>query len=293
MNVGADELEARISIAKALIREANPLDVLQSAEEGGSYNVHLLYGYIGSFVKLAYVGDVNLAAEALSVTRQTVKRHIVELEDLLDAQLFDVVASKSRLTSLGNLWLPRAQELMDVASAFLRRKTSANAAYLSTHIPLRHLFNGDDCSPDLRELAYAWKRSDFKLNSDEILPFLDRCIVYERQNGRWYTRSMGENAAFSQWFGKEEAQKSVGQPISDIATSEELYGEVNYLLDRVYTQGGLFLTEVACALGKPGHDQRVPVMYQRLMAELVDESGRPVVVSMISFIDPQRDPERD
>ncbi|MEM7291130.1 MAG: LysR family transcriptional regulator, partial [Pseudomonadota bacterium] len=84
----ADALDRRIELARRLMREGSAEQILDQALKRDNYNTTLLFGYLRSFVKLAQFSDVTLAAEALATTRQTVVRHICELENLLETKLF-------------------------------------------------------------------------------------------------------------------------------------------------------------------------------------------------------------
>lgn len=285
-----DGLDERLDIARRLLRTPSPSKLLEQANRLDNFNVSLLYGYVRSFVSLAFTGDVEVAARSQGQTRQTVKRHILELENLLETALFEQVGARSRLTEMGALWLPRAQEFSELASAFLNRKGLNDAEYRSTQIPLRMLLNDGTNSQQLRHFALCWMEGEKSICSGWFEEFSSSCIVYRRIHGAWGARSIGSKSAFRLWYGAEMAQQSEGKTLENMASGDDLGGEVNFLLDSVYTRGGLHFSEVACKLDKPGSAFRVPVLYQRLIAEFIDELERPVVVSIIRFIDPQRDP---
>ena len=111
------------------------------------------------------------------------------------------------------------------------------------------------------------------------------------QEGRWASRRIGGRTAFADWYGNETASNSEGKPIVEMETGKDLGQEVTLLLDGVYTRGGMHFSEVACRL--PGQDEgdRQPLLYQRLLAEAVDDAGVPVVNSIVQIIGlHQRDP---
>lgn len=289
-----DCLDERIEIARRVLRKTDPSDFLEQAAKLEGFNVNLLYGYVRSFVKLAYMGDVRQVSKHLDITRQSIKRHILELENLLDAQLFERVGTSSALTSMGTLWLPRAQEFFELSASFLNRRGSNQAHYQSTQLPFRMLLKDQSNSSMLRDFAKAWLQSEQDLSDSCIQPFLSHCIVYERKSGAWVSREIGAKSAFSRWFGTEITIRSKGQRLSKMETGGDLQDEISFLLDGVYTRGGVHFSEVACNLHKPGEADRCPVLYQRLLAELSDKDGQPVVASLIDLIHPhQTNPELD
>ena len=112
----------------------------------------------------------------------------------------------------------------------------------------------------------------------------DYCILYERKSGQRISRSIGGRAAFTDWFGNDIAQASEGKVLSQMHTGTDLENEVMLLLDGVYTRGGLHFSEVSCNLTGVEPGKRTPLLYQRLLAELVDRTGQPVVASIIQII---------
>ena len=155
-----DTLDERMRIARNVLRVGNPEIFLAEAEKLDTYNQNLLFGYVRSFLHLAYCGDVQIAADSLGTTRQSVKRHIVELENLLEVKLFNRIGASSKLTSMGTMWLPKAQEMRDVAAGFFLRKGREEARYQSTQLPLRMLLHDQSNSQLLRSFAQMWMQGD-------------------------------------------------------------------------------------------------------------------------------------
>lgn len=289
-----DGLDERMEIARRLLRVRDAEALLNEASRLDNFNVNLLYGYVRSFVRLAYLGDVREAALQLGTTRQSIKRHVLELENLLEAQLFETIGATSRLTNMGALWLPRAQEFFELAGAFLNRKGSNQAQYRSTQLPLRMLLRDPSNSELLRSFALSWMQDGQSTRSRCYSSYKDHCILYERVAGSWQSREIGKNSAFSKRFGPNITKKSEKKKLSEMQTGSDLHDEISLLLDGVYTRGGLHFSEVACNLYNSAGTQREPVLYQRLLAELTDQDDRPVVASIIQLIDPlQTNQEHD
>lgn len=288
-----ETLEARIEIKTRLLRTEDPSAILESADLLDSCDANLLYGYVRTFVKLAYSGNVNSVADRLGMTRQSIKNHIVQLENLLEAALFERVGTNSRLTDMGTLWLPRAQEFYEAASVFLRRTGAKNARYRSTNLPLRMLIKDETSSNLLRRFAHSYNLGANETDHPEFLQFREECIVYEVDQGAWGSQQIGSKTPFAQWFGVDAAQNSTGKPLSDMVTGDDLRDEISFALDECYLKGGLHFAEVACDYRTPNGDGRETVFYQRLLADMTKEKGRPQIVSLIDVVThPQTSPER-
>mmetsp|Transcript_22284 Transcript_22284/g.35496 ORF Transcript_22284/g.35496 Transcript_22284/m.35496 type:complete len:107 (+) Transcript_22284:1356-1676(+) len=88
--VYSDTLEERLGLARKLLRLQSPKTFLNDASKLSNFNVNLLYGYVRSFVSLAYRGDIALTAKELKQSRHSVKRHILELECLTSAPMVQI-----------------------------------------------------------------------------------------------------------------------------------------------------------------------------------------------------------
>jgi len=78
------------------------------------------WGLINSFIKVAELGSLTKAAQALGKTQPTVGRHIQDLESCLDATLFDRLPHGLQLTERGLDLLSSAREMESAATDFER-----------------------------------------------------------------------------------------------------------------------------------------------------------------------------
>jgi len=70
-----------------------------------------------AFVSVADQGGFSAAAETLHITQPALSRRIRDLEDLLGVRLFDRTTRRVRLTSSGEILLPRTRDLLASAKA--------------------------------------------------------------------------------------------------------------------------------------------------------------------------------
>lgn len=70
-----------------------------------------------AFVSVADQGGFSAAAETLHITQPALSRRIRDLEDLLGVRLFDRTTRRVRLTSSGEILLPRSRDLLASAHA--------------------------------------------------------------------------------------------------------------------------------------------------------------------------------
>ena len=80
----------------------------------------LLYNHMAIFLAVAQTGSFTKGARKLGVPKSTVSHRISELEDRLGVRLMDRTTRKMRLTSEGELFLSRCEEMESAAQSAQR-----------------------------------------------------------------------------------------------------------------------------------------------------------------------------
>ncbi|RMG32290.1 MAG: LysR family transcriptional regulator [Gammaproteobacteria bacterium] len=75
---------------------------------------------LAAFIAVAQHGSFSQAAEQLHLTQPAVSKRIAQLEDQLDARLFDRIGRRIALTEAGRALLPRARRLLNDAAEIRR-----------------------------------------------------------------------------------------------------------------------------------------------------------------------------
>src|SRR5688572_7411353 len=70
-----------------------------------------------AFVAIAECGSFSAAAERLHLTQPAISKRVALLEEQLDAQVFDRIGHRIRLTAAGQLLLPRAKTVLNEVEA--------------------------------------------------------------------------------------------------------------------------------------------------------------------------------
>ncbi len=83
----------------------------------------LLFEMMRSFVTLAHTLNLSHAVAELVSTRQTVRRHIQQLEEAMGAPLFTIENRRYSLTKVGLEALPEARDILDRGKLWLDGKT--------------------------------------------------------------------------------------------------------------------------------------------------------------------------
>ena len=270
-----------------------------SNENLATLNQPLLFEMIRSFTTLAETLNLSHAVAELNSTRQTVRRHIAQLEAVKGEPLFALESRQYHLTEAGRRALPEALDLLARGRSWLLGQISHRNGLEHVHaeLPEGRSFwmqqrpMGDLWSlkrPLLKAAFRAWALSDGELESkimQEVRPFF---MVYRDSPNGWICIEIGDQSSYVTWSGWVAARSSLGRnmnvlpggddfahlmvsPFEDAATHQ------NTRLDHVYTQ-----------LKREDDGPYLPIYYQRLLLPGRFPDG---TFALISVVDRHHDVE--
>ncbi|MEO0547880.1 MAG: LysR family transcriptional regulator [Pseudomonadota bacterium] len=260
-----------------------------------------------SFTTLARSLNLSQTVDELKLTRQTVRRHINELEQRLDTKLFILKNRQYQLTETGADALAGAERLLvesetwlSSGRAFPKGLTHASEdiddtswMYSQQH-PLNAVWKSG--APMLREGLRLWTQSKASLSHNELSIIRPYCMIYRPYNGDWLCVEVGDQSSYASWFGRDMAQNTLGRHLSENKTYSAIYDYLVHAYEVVINQGGLWYDHVSASV--PRHPDQPPqsVHYQRLVAAFAFPDGEPaamVLISRTNNIDiPSMPPER-
>ena len=236
----------------------------------------LLHEMIRSFVTLARTLNLSHAVKELGSTRQTVRRHITQLEAAKGVELFTVEDRQYQLTEAGKNALPEALTLLARANTWLNSNVShvSGLQRLSTGLPSGWSFDQQQHplskiwtleSPILREALRSWAMSGGNIESENMAHVRPYLIVYRHTSAGWICVEFGERSFYVNWFGWTKARSSVGKSLGTMPGGEDFARMLEEPFHDVQTTQSARLdhvhTQVPREAGGPLH----PVNYQRLM----------------------------
>ena len=218
-------------------------------------NQPLLFEMLRSFTTLARTLNLSHAVEELNSTRQTVRRHITQLEDLRGETLFDVVNRRYELTEAGRAALPAAQSLLGHGRLWLRGQikdvdglmgTSFEDGdgwyYYQQQLPISAVWTGK--SELFRAAVQCWSYAAGALEHPHIEQVRPYALVYRDTAAGWICTEVGERSFYSQWFGWAAARSSVGRLLEQFPLGPELARVMDVPLREVQTTCGMRLDQV-------------------------------------------------
>lgn len=255
----------------------------------------LLFEMIRSFVSLASTLNLSHSVLDLGSTRQTVRRHISNLEEAMGAPLFDIDERRYRLSQAGENALPGAKDILARGVTWLNGQSSTIG-----HLQLLKAEVGDwdfyqeqqpigqiwqDSSILLREAFRAWSMSSGHIESPFFAHVRPYFIVYRQTELGWICVEFGAKSVYVNWFGQDYARSSIGRPISQMPAGEEFSHLIYEAFDEIEATQTARLDHVFTRMPRLETDALAPVAYQRLILSGFFPDGSTSVMSLVLPVD--------
>lgn len=251
----------------------------------------LLFEMMRSFTVLAKTLNLSVAVEELGSTRQTVRRHIGQLEDAMGCKLFAVEQRRYTLTDQGARAVGPAQWLLTKGGVWhqgnfqsidgmsrISYEGPAGAAFYQQQIPMSGVWSGK--SDLLRAALKAWTLSEGKLESlynKDIRPYI---LAFRAAKDDLICMEVGEKSLYSNWFGWANARSSVGRNLSEFAFTQEFSSIADSSFRDVEAGQGVRLDQTAMWIRKNADDPLECLLYDRLLMGVQMPDGTPAIISV-------------
>ncbi|MEP5729086.1 MAG: LysR family transcriptional regulator [Sulfitobacter sp.] len=269
------------------------MDFIDRIEETGmDLPPALLFEMARSFVMLASTLNLSHAVKELSSTRQTVRRHISQLEGSMGGPLFLVEDRRYELSELGRQMLPNAKDILARGTLWWRGQarsvdqleqltaTVNDWMFYQQQQPLGMIWS--DTSLLVRETFRAWTMAGGQIESSWFAHVRPYIIIYRNSDIGWICTEFGEKSVYVKWFGMDYARSSIGRPISQMPAGEEFSHLIYQSYDEVQATQGARLDHVFTRMPKLGTGKSPPVTFQRLIMCGFFPDGSEAVMSLIA-----------
>ncbi len=252
----------------------------------------LLHEMIRSFTTLATTLNLTRAVEELGSTRQTVRRHIAQLEEAKGVKLFRLEDRQYHLTEEGSRALPEAMDLLMRGRSWLKghvthydgmQRVHANLSegrsFWMQQQPLRQIWISERSL--LRECLRAWAMAGAELEHEAMAHVRPFFMVYRKTSEGWICVEIGDNSSYVSWFGWANARSSLGRRLEGLPGGDEFahlmvepFNDAsvheNARLDHLYLQ-------LPRELGGP----YIPLCYRRLLLGGRFPDGTSALISVL------------
>lgn len=235
----------------------------------------ILFELLRSFTTLARTLNLSHAVKELGSTRQTVRRHITQLEEMRGIALFDVTDRQYRLTEAGRQALPEAEDLLARGTAWAGGHASHNNGlftvdyaekegleyHLQQH-PVSRVWTGN--SELLRAALQCWARARGEIESPEMAEVRPYLLVYRRHGDSWLCCEIGEKSAFSSWFGWAKARSSIGAMVDTMPGGSMIAALMEAPLSNIMRTHSLRLDHIFTRIAREAGGPKIPAAFHRL-----------------------------
>ena len=244
--------------------------------------------------------SLTRACDELGATRQTVRRHINDLEVLTGKQFFELVERRYKLTRDGKEALESAQELLlqlDNWSGRSKLKTRVSCGletneytdaegrvFLSQQHPVSSIAKSG--LPILRQSLKAWGAASTDIDHqamDVTRPF---SVLYRQSSRGWVFVEIGSETAYTKWFGRTWSRSAIGKLLNEDEVGDEYNQFISGAYSRISEAGGVRLDHIFAHLPKNDEiakGELVPVTFQRLLMGCSFPDGTPAL-SMVAVL---------
>lgn len=237
----------------------------------------LLYEMLRSFASLAQTLNLSKTVKSLGSTRQTVRRHIDQLEEYMGNPLFSFENRQYQLTETGKNALEEAKELLARGEAWLNNESrhvhglhylaleAGKIPYFLQQHPLTALW--DNASELMKFGFHCWAQSEGELESPSFAKLRPYLMVfrYNTQNGDWICTEVGEKSSFATWFGWEKYRSAVGRSAVNLPTDKGYSYLLTQSFHDVASTRGVRLDHIHTHMPYGPEDTPTPISYHRLV----------------------------
>ena len=253
----------------------------------------MFYQMLQSYVALATTLNLSKAVEKQGTARQTIRRHITELERLCGEKFLVFDQGKFAITPAGIQALETARELLEQAKYWLvdrdkytRGLRSANLAmddgvpfYAQRH-PMLKIWTL--APPMLQKGLQAWCVAAGQIDHqafDLVRPYV---VIYRRHKADWICAKIGNLSSYATWLGMDWAKSAIGANFFNDPISSKSDEFILQAYEHTAQSGSIWYDHVSTKFPRIANGELAPVNYQRFIFSCVFPNGDPAVASLVA-----------
>ena len=256
----------------------------------------ITFDMLRAFDSLARTLNLSETAEDLKTTRQTVRRHISNLEEFRGGPLFSLQKQSYCLTPLGKGSLAGAQSILRQADSwcqgglespnrsqhldYAKFTNEEGRKFLSQQHPVSAVTRQG--TPLVQKALSAWGRSLARIESEamaEVRPYL---VIYRRGDNGWVCVEVGDESTYTKWFGWTWAKSAVGRLSEDDQAGNEFNRFIADAYERLHGEGGVRLDHIFAHLPREVSEGPVPITFERLLMGCIFPDNTPALAVLVA-----------
>lgn len=254
----------------------------------------VVYEMLRSFVVVANTLNITRAVEILGITRQTIRRHLDDLEALLSVKLFTMDSRQYQITLEGKQYLQGANRLLADLDTWVETGSAPSKAsqvmvdqssdgtffYFAQQHDLVDVWQS--AIPMLRSGFDGWTRSCGQFEDPELNKIRPYLLVFRKNRDRWLCTYVGEQSSYASWLGLTWAKSAIGSSIEEDAANPKDTGFVIEAYNWVNDNGCPRYDHVYGSFAREENGASVPVSFQRLIFPCTLPDGGRVVGVLVA-----------
>ena len=241
-----------------------------------------------AFVCMARNLNLSKTCLELGATRQTVRRHLTDLETIKGEPLFEVADRQYHLTPFGQASLDGAKSLLlqldtwsgqsSLTKNFSEGLESSRyidgegREFFSQQHPVSQIALSG--LPIVKKAFVAWGNAETRIEHAAMEDIRPYSVLYRKGPAGWVFVDIGTESAYAKWFGWAWSRSAIGKLMTEDNVGDEFNEFIAGAYSRIYDEGGVRLDHVFAYLPKDGGDP-VPVTFQRMLLGCVFPDGTP------------------
>lgn len=252
----------------------------------------ILHEMLRSFTMLARTLNLSRAVRELGSTRQTVRRHIAQLEQARGERLFEMEDRQYRLTDAGRAALEDAEDILATGEAWLtnqsrrvnglthiaKEEPDGWCFFLQQH-PISKIWT--QRAPMLRQGVRAWAAAGAELDHPalhDLRPFL---MVFRKLDSEWLCVEVGEDSSYATWYGRRWERSAIGRALPGLPGGPVLGRLLASHFEEVAAHHGLRYDHIHTQMARGEEGVFEPINYRRLLMGGRFPDGSFALVSLV------------
>ena len=269
---------------------------------GIKQNAGVTVAMLRAFVSLSRTLNLTETSEHLKATRQTVRRHISDLERIKGQSLFVLERQEYALTPFGKASVADAESILrQIESWSGQSRMTRHGVNFLEHAHFlddkgREFFSqqhpvieiATSGLPIMRRVLAAWGQAQTRIEDEALAQVRPYRVIYRKSPKGWICVEIGEKSAYAMWFGWAWSNSAIGRLSQEDNAGDDFNDFIAGTYVRVYSEGAVRYDHLYAHLPRENSEKPVPISFQRLLMGCVFPDGTPglaVLVLMTNKID--------
>ena len=236
----------------------------------------ILFELLRSFTSLARTLNLSKTVRELESTRQTVRRHISQLEDSKGEALFTLEDRQYQLTETGRQSVREAEALLARGKAWLNNQSDHidelshivyegdnGFPYYLQQYPLGRLWT--DSSALMQHGFHCWADAKGEIEDSAFASIRPYLMIFRRLKHDWICVEVGNKSSYATWHGWRSERSSIGRGVADLPGGSDFANLLAQPFQDVFTHECVRLDHIHSQIADKEEKEMVPISYQRLL----------------------------